>query len=129
MCFKKHNDQVTETHCANPLNEEGLEMAAQPSEERSIVAAGSETQGANDKLTSKRGAAPGWQDLIDESSGDTYFYHESTGEVVWEARETWPEQPCGIGWVKDFDEASGNTYYFNECSGESVWDVEKTWEE
>ena len=69
------------------------------------------------------------QDCVDESSGDTYFYRESTGEVVWEARETWPEQPCGIGWVKDFDEASGNTYYFNECSGESVWDVEKTWDE
>ena len=51
-------------------------------------------RGVNSKLTG--GLPNGWVSAIDESSGETYYYHEETAETQWEfpmAPRLAPEAP------------------------------------
>jgi hypothetical protein len=91
---------------------------------------------------------PGWEAILDPSSGDYYFAHES-GETQWELPEFDQaehdvafdasgdharsggndrfESPIHKsllpGWFAAFDEDSGDHYYCNEETGETTWDI------
>jgi hypothetical protein len=94
---------------------------------------------------------PGWEALLDPSSGDYYFAHES-GETQWElpkfdqpnydvADDKSGEQGRSEGnysialpldenllpgWFSAIDEDSGDQYYCNEVTGETTWDIPTT---
>lgn len=86
---------------------------------------------------------PGWEAVLDPSSGDYYYAHESTGETQWEKPEFNDDEPYvaedsysnnqsstvddndnddGLasddnlpeGWFSAVDEDSGDQYYCNE---------------
>ena len=63
----------------------------------------------------------GWAELLDPDSGETYFYHASSGEVTWERPGTLP-----AGWSTVVDPDSGATYYYQEHSGETSWEMPGT---
>lgn len=92
---------------------------------------------------------PGWEAILDSSSGDYYYSHESTGETQWERPELSQSQSdlapdnvsnqqgpsddenddelpqdenLPIGWFAAIDEDSGDQYYCNEATGETTWD-------
>lgn len=92
---------------------------------------------------------PGWETILDPSSGDYYYAHESTGETQWERPELSQSQSdlaqdnfsnqqgpsddenddelpqdenLPIGWFAAIDEDSGDQYYCNEATGETTWD-------
>merc|ERR1712037_300158 len=71
----------------------------------------------------------GWFAAVDESTGDTYYCNEATGETSWEL----PTQPLSNnqnenndslppGWFAVPDQTSGERYYCNEKTGETTWD-------
>ena len=83
-----------------------------------------------------------WQELFDESSGQSYWYSESTGETVWTnpwgdsggggavAAESYDGAAYGAegygsadgsGWTEAWDD-DGNQYYINEATGETSYE-------
>lgn len=74
----------------------------------------------------------GWSEVVDDSTGDTYYYNERTGESQWEKPDGFGvevespiSQPVAVGkspWQKNFTD-EGDVYYFNEDTGESQWEV------
>mmetsp|Transcript_19874 Transcript_19874/g.43114 ORF Transcript_19874/g.43114 Transcript_19874/m.43114 type:complete len:259 (+) Transcript_19874:18-794(+) len=82
---------------------------------------------------------PGWEAILEPSSGDYYYAHES-GETQWEHPESdnsianqgitsdeneMPSdenRPPPPGWFAAIDEDSGDQYYCNEATGETTWD-------
>ncbi|KAM7381320.1 hypothetical protein PAMA_012259 [Pampus argenteus] len=93
----------------------------------------------------------GWEEHIDEESGQKYYYHPSTGRTTWDnpfldspsspkplfARETFSPSPLQSpplspstasppAWISDWeqlvDETSGCTYFYNPTSGETSWE-------
>ncbi|KAL9179415.1 hypothetical protein ACHAXT_008705 [Thalassiosira profunda] len=86
---------------------------------------------------------PGWEAILDPSSGDYYFAHEN-GETTWD-RPTFPglsvastadddsasqqqsefteDEVLPPGWFAAVDEDSGDKYYCNEITGETTWDL------
>jgi hypothetical protein len=92
---------------------------------------------------------PGWEAILDPSSGDYYFAHES-GETQWEVpqfdqakhdvafdasddqarsgeNDRFESSPLDEkllpGWFAAFDEDSGDHYYCNEETGETTWEI------
>ena len=72
-----------------------------------------------DKRTRMLVAQDGWSPVVDETSGQTYYYNEQTGESSWDPPQAATQ---GSSWVAGIDEASGNTYYYNSQTGESQWE-------
>lgn len=91
---------------------------------------------------------PGWEPVLDPSSGDYYYAHES-GETQWDRPEFSQSDHSGMdsstnqappqddgdgddhptddedlppGWFAAVDEDSGDRYYCNEATGETTWD-------
>jgi hypothetical protein len=68
-----------------------------------------------------------WQEFVDDDSGCTYYWNESTGETTWELpSDDAPEQQPATGpasvWTQFVDDESGCPYWYNEQSGESTWE-------
>ena len=49
----------------------------------------------------------GWEAAVDESSGDTYYYHEETGVTQWEA----PESDKRLSVPRQLSTQEGDTEY------------------
>lgn len=77
-----------------------------------------------------------WTAMVDEASGQTFYYNEQTGESQWDAptgmagEAQWEAAaPPGMattlpaGWTTGVDEESGQTFYINEQTGESQWEA------
>jgi WW domain len=68
-----------------------------------------------------------WQEFVDDDSGCTYYWNESTGETTWEtpsgyaSPETRPS-PVPSVWIQFTDDDSGCPYWYNEQTGESTWE-------
>ena len=61
-------------------------------------------------------AQVGWTPVVDQATGQTYYYNEQTGESSW-------DPPASQGsWVTGIDEASGQTYYYNQQTGACQWE-------
>ena len=78
-----------------------------------------------------------WSAVVDDASGQTYYFNGVSGESQWEKPESWvdeetedlpaapPEEeeaPSLSQWSEVLDEGSGQTYYFNTITGESQWE-------
>jgi hypothetical protein len=77
----------------------------------------------------------GWIEVADPSTGEAYFYNETTGETIWErpfiaASEEFLEQNdtplvnSGVlpnGWEK-VDAGNGEFYYHNQALGQTQWE-------
>ena len=78
-----------------------------------------------------------WSAVVDDASGQTYYFNGMSGESQWEKPEGWvdeetedlpaapPEEeqaPSLSQWSEVLDEGSGQTYYFNTITGESQWE-------
>jgi hypothetical protein len=87
---------------------------------------------------------PGWAKVEDETTLETYFYNEITGETAWTlpsenvpvndelqaaldsiTNETLDEAsgPLADGWSRKIDQSSGQVYYCNDITGESSWNA------
>jgi hypothetical protein len=71
-----------------------------------------------------------WTPILDESSGQTYYYNTVTGETSWEAPAAVTNdnlQATSVslppGWTQLYDEGSGTYYYYNEHTGLTSWEV------
>ena len=80
-----------------------------------------------------------WQELVDPSTGATYYHNPVTKETTWEAppghgAPTPPPPPppppaappapaTPVGWEAAPDAATGLTYYHNTVTGEVQWEV------
>ena len=62
------------------------------------------------------GMPPGWEAAIDESSGETYYYHGETGKTRWEF------PMADDGWEIATDPASGDSYWYNMHTNETAWE-------
>jgi hypothetical protein len=62
-----------------------------------------------------------WQTLVDESTGNTYYFNPVTQETSW----TNPNLTANdaAAWQTLVDAGSGATYYYNTVSGETSWDL------
>ena len=73
----------------------------------------------------------GWTAVLDDGSGEYYYYNTETEECVWDkpeelmteeekadraAEEDQPE------WIRVYDPASVDYYYWNQKTGENVWE-------
>ena len=58
-----------------------------------------------------------WVAVVDEASGQTYYFNEATQETSWDM----PAPTLPAGWEALTDEASGATYYFNSSTEETTW--------
>eukprot|EP00936_MAST-01D_sp_MAST-1D-sp1_P002043 g2043.t1 len=86
-----------------------------------------------------------WEEYLDETSGDAYFFNPRTRETRWsqpsvvglrkvtsssaaaedEQEQGKEEQKEGRGdWEKHIDETSGDAYYYNSTTGETKWEEE-----
>ena len=92
-----------------------------------------------------------WEEVLDESSGQVYYFNNTSGESSWEkpegfggvaepaAAEIVParevvadaaqekEEGQAVATVSDWeevlDESSGQVYYYNNANGDSSWEV------
>ncbi|KAL3815820.1 hypothetical protein ACHAXA_009308 [Cyclostephanos tholiformis] len=134
-------NQVTmATTWERPSEGNGSEIEARNGEKQSSE---------NGRLSYNNGdLPPGWEAVLDPSSGDYYFAHES-GKSQWElpefdqaeygvAFDTSGEKARSVGnnrfdspldgillpgWFAALDEDSGDHYYSNEMTGETTWDI------
>ena len=79
---------------------------------------------------------PGWVELVDESSGASYYLNEAENITTWDRPTVQKEEPSTKtaqlptdeepplkeGWSEIVDPSSGKAYYFNEETGETTWD-------
>ena len=76
---------------------------------------------------------PGWERLLDEASGQPYYWNSATGESSWDlpSAVAAPPEAAPPVWKRLVDEASGDSYYWNSVTGESSWDApaaEDSWD-
>lgn len=107
------------------------------------------TMGSGEPVSNHGDLPPGWEAVLDETSGDCYYAHESSGETTWD-RPTFQQSSSSVGnnipanavegeeeeedetdnhddslppgWFGAVDEDSGDQYYCNEVTGETTWD-------
>lgn len=72
--------------------------------------------------TKKKKKVSDWEELVDESSGKTYYHNVKTDETSW-------TKPGEDEWQEIKDDAGGKSYWFNSRTGESSWvpPGEKEW--
>ncbi|TMW64953.1 hypothetical protein Poli38472_009120 [Pythium oligandrum] len=80
----------------------------------------------------------GWKEVADPTSGETYYWNETTNETTWEkpvatkskteSNEEEDDEPLEDGWEAVKDPTSGSTYYWNRETDATTWDrpVKKT---
>jgi len=82
------------------------------------------------KEASGTGAASEWEQLIDDASGDTYYYNPTTQETRWDPPEaaTSPDVAMDaapgaveVFWHVCIDPHSLDVYYFCDATGETEW--------
>ncbi|CAI5714657.1 unnamed protein product [Hyaloperonospora brassicae] len=90
------------------------------------------------KTTEYNASSAEWQELVDRSSGESYFWNKTTNETVWERPErssiqvqaqeteagagsTTREGQLPDGWEEVPDATSGDVYYWNRKSNETTW--------
>ena len=100
----RHDTATTTQSSISPLHD-GEEGAARPN-------------------TSNRRLPDGWEEGLDESSGNVYYYHSGSGQVQWEAPgEGMNGRRLPDGWEERFDESTGSWYYYHSTSGQTQWEV------
>ena len=62
----------------------------------------------------------GWEKLIDDSSGEPYWYNRRTGAVTWDRPEEVSQLPRG--WEELVDDDSGRRYWYHHPTGRSSWE-------
>eukprot|EP00936_MAST-01D_sp_MAST-1D-sp1_P002826 g2826.t1 len=71
-------------------------------------------------LAAAGGNAPplrdGWESVLDDETGETFYHHIESGEVCWDR----PAKGLPAGWVA-FDKGDGRTYYHNQETGATSW--------
>jgi hypothetical protein len=88
----------------------------------------------------KKGLPPGWEEVIDPSSGDKYYFNSETNTTSWDPPESTDTSgepahdstshesegqnvaPLQQGWVELVDPSSGQTFYSNEEENQTSWD-------
>lgn len=64
-----------------------------------------------------------WESVIDEDTGQTYYYNVITGHSVWTLEETTTtENEIQDEWESYVDE-NGSEYYYNCITGETSWEL------
>lgn len=95
---------------------------------------------------------PGWEEVTDPLTGDTFFYNRATGETKrrppkdrilnpfdikltdlkvngWGSSEPYLQDPQPtFGWDEIMDEESGYPYYLNSETQESQWEPPEGWD-
>jgi len=75
---------------------------------------------------------PGWSPVVDDESGQTFYWNKETDETTWEVplrreetkkvKKVKPKKPEGAGdWTTVLDD-SGEYFYWNERTGDTSWD-------
>jgi len=78
------------------------------SDDQSSVAAAPTEPAASSRLPA------GWSEQVDPTSGDKYYWHETTGETSW-------DPPLPPSWQEQKTE-TGDVYYWNSETNETTWD-------
>ncbi|KAK1947341.1 hypothetical protein P3T76_001351 [Phytophthora citrophthora] len=89
---------------------------------------------------------PFWQEVVDPTSGDVYYWNESTNETAWERPGSSTEEPTEVkateskttgdqlaeilrfmlalsrDWEEVRDPASGDVYFWNRTTNETSWE-------
>eukprot|EP00924_Labyrinthula_sp_SR-Ha-C_P014161 maker-scaffold_72-snap-gene-0.53-mRNA-1 protein AED:0.00 eAED:0.00 QI:7/1/1/1/0.5/0.66/3/57/552 len=72
-------------------------------------------------------SSPEWIQVVDEASGEPFWYNKKTGVSSWRKEELSAKQqepdipPAPNKWTKYLDESSGRFYFYNEQTGDSQW--------
>ena len=83
-------------------------------------------QQRNQKLLADNNSLPsGWEAAKDPSTGNTYYFHRTSGQRSWEKPQASQEikkedEKLPEGWKPAVDPASGKTYY-HHSSGKTSW--------
>jgi hypothetical protein len=62
-----------------------------------------------------------WQQVVDPSSGQTYYYNPVTQETSWDDPNA-VVSDAGAAWQEVVDPTSGEKYYYNSVTQETSWD-------
>lgn len=62
-----------------------------------------------------------WTEVVDPSSGSTYYYNTVTQETSW-TNPNAPAEDASAGWTEVTDPSSGAKYYYNTITQETSWD-------
>jgi len=64
----------------------------------------------------------GWEAVVDQSTGKTYYFDSTTNETSWVPPLGFGGSPAlPPGWEAVVDPSSGNTYYFHAATNETSW--------
>ncbi|CAE7383523.1 NLRC3 [Symbiodinium sp. CCMP2592] len=94
-----HNTTTGESTWEKPTAEASGSVGSLPAEEPS----------------SFRVLSPDWDEHVDPSTGNVFYYNKTTGESRW-------DRPLSPDWDEHVDPDTGNLFYHNRTTGESRWD-------
>merc|ERR1711948_137745 len=90
----------------------------QPKASIAAEAAAPAAEETNTQLAAPEDPLPqGWQAVVDQASGNTYYEDLTTGETTW----VHPLKDVPEGWSADIDPSSGLIYYIDNATGLSSW--------
>jgi len=141
-----YNTETGETSWDAPatMTEAPTEMTISGPQPQDDLAQHANDENVEEEESKSPKLASGWQRVLDETSGDYYYYHEESGDVTWDlpsgdnvvySTEIHPaEDPAASishtdtkdkqadGWERVLDEISGDYYYYNKITQETSWD-------
>ena len=66
---------------------------------------------------------PGWQAVVDPTSGRTYYINSSTRETKWDMPKANQSEGLPPGWQAVEDPSTKRTYYYNAGTQKTSWTV------
>ena len=123
-------DEKPDMGASNPMRSNPMpKKSPTPAVEKKPTPAPEEeapTPAADTPAAATPGAAelpPGWQAVVDPTSGRTYYINSSTRETKWDMPKANQSEGLPPGWQAVEDPSTKRTYYYNAGTQKTSWTV------